>query len=59
MIVLNHGAPRREEVAFNVVSFHGYAASKKGNRWQKLNRTWLVRYNAGGCLNIVQSMKEI
>ena len=21
----------------------------KGNRWQKLNRTWLVRYNAGGC----------
>ena len=33
---------RREEATFNVVTFHGYASSKKGNRWKKIRNLMIV-----------------
>ena len=33
---------RREEATFNVVTFHGYASSKKGNRWKKIRNVMIV-----------------
>ena len=33
---------RREEATFNVVTFHGYASSKKGNRWEKNRNVMIV-----------------
>ena len=45
VIIWNHDYVflcRREEATFNVVTFHGYASSKKGNRWEKIRNVMIV-----------------